>query len=141
MFPTVYHHHTTLACESLLIFGIVDAIRNVQEIYSNSKLDKKMWPPIECGTDLLYYTDKSLLEYLRIIKNPISNVVIKRLGNRRYYRIIRKFYTWELKQKLIMGEMDFRKKLIDEKQLRKLEELWNADKQKYNVLLNKKYNL
>ena len=141
MFPTVYHHHTTLACESLLIFGIVDAIRNVQEIYSNSKLDKKIWPPIECGTDLLYYTDKSLLEYLRIIKNPISNDVIKRLGNRRHYRIIRRFYTWELQGKLIMNQINFIKKLKNENQYSELEDLWNKNKkQTYNIRLEEKYD-
>lgn len=143
MFPTVYHHHTTLACESLLEFGIIDAIKNVKEIYSGQKISKSIWPPISCGVDLLYYTDNSLLEYLRIIDNPISRDVVKRLNNRRHYRIIERFYTWELRRVLIIPKVEFRdyvSKKKDYKELDKeLKDLWNNDRIEHEFVLNKAY--
>ncbi len=112
MFPTVYQHHTTLACEALLEFGIVNAIRNVKE--STKNIDSEKWPYIECGLDLLYYSDISLLEYLRIIDNPISNDVVKRLNNRLHYRKIRQIYTWELIKELIKGKREYIKYLKEQ---------------------------
>jgi len=59
----------------------------------------------------LKYTDDKLLEYLRKIDNPISNDVVLRLNNRWHYRVVRKFYTWELKNKLIMTEDEHKEDL------------------------------
>ena len=126
MFPTVYHHHTTLACETMLVFAIVDAIRNV--CVATAGIDKKKWPPIECGVDLLRYTDDKLLEYLRIINNPISNDVVLRLNNRRYYRVVRKFNTWDLINKLIKSEDEYREFLIKSKQYDEFQALLDEEK-------------
>ncbi|MBD3213849.1 MAG: HD domain-containing protein [Candidatus Lokiarchaeota archaeon] len=107
MFPTVYQHHTTLACESLLLFGIVNSIYNVKEF--SSKLDKEIYIPIKSPIDLLYYTDYKLLNYLKIIENPISNDVIRRLFTRRHYRIALRVFLWDLKRRLTISYDEFKK--------------------------------
>lgn len=137
MFPTVYQHHTTLASETMLAFAIVEAIRNVES--ATKGLNKKKWPYIECGLDLLYYTDNRLLDYLRIIKNSISNDIVLRLQQRRFYRIIRKFLTWELKNKLVMKPDEYEEYLINNnKDLQEL--LENEEFSKFRVNFYLKYN-
>jgi len=128
MFPSVYQHHTTLACESLLEFGITNSILNWDEATKN--LNKDVWPPIKCALDLMYYTDSSLLDYLRTINNPISNNVVRRLYQRKHYRTILQLFVWELKKKLI--------KLRRGKQF--LESLQIENEEAYIDLLNLKNN-
>ncbi len=122
MFPTVYYHHTTLACEAILSFAIVEAIRNVSK--ATIPINDVDWPLIECGVDLLKYTDDKLLEYLRIIDNPITKDVVLRLNNRRHYRVVRQFYTWELKNRIVKSEEEYQKELIE-----------NGEYEEFNVLL------
>lgn len=127
MFPTVYRHHTTLSFESLLRFGIIDAIRNVNDYIDDIDTDK--WKPLYSAIDLLYYTDGSLLEYMRIIDNPISNDVVKRINNRMHYKRVVHLIHWELYKRLIKSKM----KYIDEiSKTSKGEEL--------NDLCNKKFD-
>ncbi len=138
MFPTVYQHHTTLACESLLVFGIIDAMRNVNEATVN--IDTEKWHPIECGVDLLYYTDGSLLDYLRIIDNPISNDVVNRLLNRRHYRTIRRIFTWELRNELIVSRKVFREDLKNSGLFSDFQKLLDEGKMgQYTVEMNLSY--
>ena len=138
MYPTVYHHHTTLACETMLVVAIVDAIKNVN--VATAGIDKNKWPPIECGVDLLRYTDDKLLEYLRIINNPISNDVVLRLNNRRHYRVARKFNTWDLINKLIKSEDEYREFLIKNGQFDEFQALLDKGKYiDYNEKLHFKY--
>ena len=101
MFPTVYQHHTTLACENMLQYGIINAMENLDNFVD--QLDKDLFIPIEGPLDLLYYTDNSLLNYLEIIKNPISNDVVSRLYTRRHYRRVLQLFFWYLKKKLYIS--------------------------------------
>lgn len=126
MYPTVYQHHTTSACESLLEFGVIDAIRNVEKATEN--INQQKYPPIKCGVDLLYYTDISLFEYLRLIDNPISNDVIKRLNKRKHYRILRRVYTWELRKEFIMERKYYRELLKSQNKYAEIQQLINKGK-------------
>jgi len=135
MFPTVYHHHTTLACETLLQFGIIDAIKNIKNYIRELDVDK--WPPIESAIDLLYYTDNSLLDYLRIINNPISNDVINRLYTRRHYRKIIQLFVWDLRKRLIKSRSKFLEKIRDSDEFTKLQQLFRGKKiAKYSYKLD-----
>lgn len=107
MFPTVYEHHTTLACETLLRYGIINAMENVDTF--ENELDKDIYIPIKGPLDLLYHTDNSLMRYLKVIKNPISNDVVSRLYTRRHYRRAIQLFVWHLEKKLIISYRDFLK--------------------------------
>ncbi|MHA1380981.1 MAG: HD domain-containing protein [Candidatus Helarchaeota archaeon] len=103
MFSTIYHHHTTIAFESLLIKGIINAIRNFNEI----ETDK--YRPLTGALDLLYHTDNSILNFFKTINNPISNDVFNRLNKRKHYRRIIQLYDWELSNRLIKSPMKYAK--------------------------------
>ena len=103
MFPTIYHHHTTIACESLLMKGIINIIRNFKE--KNSNLD--MFHPINGAFDLLFYTDNTILNYLKMTQDPIATDVVNRLNKRKHYRRIVQLYYWELFKKFINSKEEF----------------------------------
>ena len=134
MYPTVYQHHTTQSFETLLQFGIISAILNVDE--ATVGLDSEKWPIIEYGLDLQYYTDNSLIDYLRIIKDPISNDVVKRIYNRRHYRKLSRVYTWEILRQNLRSTIEFKKTNVE---LKALEKTGDIDKfeEKFKELYDK----
>lgn len=134
MYPTVYQHHTTQSFETILQFGIISAILNVDE--ATVDMDPEIWPFIKCGLDLQYYTDNSLLDYLRIIKDPISNDVVKRIYNRRHYRKLSRVYTWEILKQNVISTTEFKKTNVE---LQALEKAGDIDKfeEKFKELYDK----
>ena len=117
MYPTVYQHHTTQSFETILQFGIISAILNVDE--ATAKVDSEIWPHLECGIDLQYYTDNSLLDYLRIIEDPISNDVVNRIYTRRHYKKLTRVYTWEVLKQNVKSRKKFKKTNVELKTLEK----------------------
>jgi HD superfamily phosphohydrolase len=127
MFPTVYQHHTTQSFETLLQFGIISAIKN--EDMATKDIDSDKWPLLRCGLDLLYYTDNSLLDYLRIINDPISQDVVKRMYNRRHYRKLRRVYTWEMNRQMVKREKEYTAYLLKtNKEMQTLKKEGDIDK-------------
>jgi len=137
MFPTVYQHHTTQSFETMLQFGIISAINNVD--VATEDIDGDKWPLLRCGLDLLYYTDNSLLDYLRIINDPISKDVVKRMYTRRHYRKLRRVYTWEMNRQIVKREKEFTEDLLKHDTL--MQDLKSqGDIDKFNSKFEKLYN-
>ena len=138
MFPTVYQHHTTQSFETMLQFGIITAILN--ENIATNDIDRDKWPLLRCGLDLLFYTDNSLLDYLRIINDPISQDVVKRMYTRRHYRKLRRVYTWEMNRHIIKREKEYTDFLLRTDPLMKTLKS-NGDIDEFNRKFDELYNV